>query len=374
MKINLKSKSKSVKLEQEQFIDISDDKKDNFKNLFLKSKKQTTTKSQLNDIVSNFLTSNNNGQQLIQMKKLESLFKSSTSIILIEEFETIKILIEFIFFIQFSIGSKNVSANKSMSQVLNCILQQQSSTEQKQLKEIVLNLSNESINKLISNSNSNSNNNVSPVFSISFLIDIINLTILEEEEGEIRIFKFIEMISNQLNGEIGQLEQASNTNAIVLHDCEHTLRSLVTLFNRFEAVLRSKVSTISKSTDITASIMVSSMRSLSIQLERILSNPTLPRQLGTNSGYLISEIITLYGNDSESIQKQILSSLVKSNNNHQDDSVISIFDILNPTTSSTFQSRFKQFPEINQISILRGLCLTGNIFSSLTNSIYNNQK
>ncbi|KAM9965165.1 hypothetical protein ACTFIW_004970 [Dictyostelium discoideum] len=377
MKINLKSKSKSVKLEQEQFIDIGDDKKDNFKNLFLKSKKQTTTKSQLIDIISNFLTSNNNGQQLIQMKKLESLFKSSTSIILIEEFETIKILIEFIFFIQFSIGSKNVSANKSMSQVLNCILQQhqQSSTEQKQLKEIILNLSNESINKLINNSSNSNNNNVSPVFSISFLIDIINLTILEGEEGEIRIFKFIEMISNQLNGEIGQLEQASNTNAIVLHDCEHTLRSLVTLFNRFEVVLRSKVSTISKSTDITTtttSIMVSSMRSLSIQLERILSNPTLPRQLGTNSGYLISEIITLYGNDSESIQKQILSSLVKSNN-HQDDGVVSIFDILNPTTSSTFQSRFKQFPEINQISILRGLCLTGNIFSSLTNSIYNNQ-
>ncbi|KAN0015283.1 hypothetical protein ACTFIU_008008 [Dictyostelium citrinum] len=372
MKSNLKQKSKNVKLEQEQFIDIGDDKKEVFKNLFLKSKKQTTTKSQLNDIISNFLASNNNGQQLIQMKKLESLFKSSSTI-LIEEFETIKVLIEFILFIQFSIGSKNVSANKSMSQVLNCILQQQqqqqqSGTEQKELKEIILNLSNELINKSIINNNNNVS--FSPVFSISFLIDITNLTILDEE---ITIFKFIEIISNQLNKEISQLEQASNTNAIVLHDCEHTLRSLVTLFNRFETVLRSKISTISKnmSNSSTTSIMVNSMRSLSIQLERILSNPTLPRQLGTNSGYLISEIITLNGNDSQSIQKQILSSLVVKSNDSNDDT-ISIFDILN-STNSTFQSRYKQFPEINQISILRGLCLTGNIFSSLTNSIYNNQ-
>ncbi|EGC34153.1 hypothetical protein DICPUDRAFT_153668 [Dictyostelium purpureum] len=354
MKAN-KQKSKNLKLEQEQFIEIEETKKNNYREL-LKTSSQQTNKP-LNDIVLNFLSSNNNAQQLIQIKKLEASSKLlNNGKKEINEFETVKIIIDLIYYVQFVNGSKNASANKSMSQVINSILL----TGNKDLVDLVNEKTAESLSKLLDNNYKLS----SVIFAISFLVDISNLVIPQEN---INTFKFINIIQEKLSQYCSNLELSSNTDTLTLYDCEHTLRGLVILFNRFSNIIRiNLLENVNSNNNSNENLVFRSMQSLSKQLERILSNSTFPRQLGTNAGYLVSEIIILYSNDTESSQKQILSSLTKSD----EPSNTSILDILNQSENS-FYSKFIKFPEINQISILRGLCLTGNIYSSLTKPIYN---
>ncbi|KAF2069433.1 hypothetical protein CYY_009245 [Polysphondylium violaceum] len=385
MSINNK-RTKNLVLDQELFIDIDQKKKLQFGDE-LKQFSQTYKKDakDVSGLVSNqvsfmtqFLNCNNNAQQLIQMKKLEGCAKllcGAQSVSQLEEssINAIKKITEIILDLVFNVGAKNVQTLKAMSQTIVCYLALGHDALTHYINQGLIVF----VNQLFIQQQQQATNK--SIYGIAFLVDL-NLPLDQQvfRDSQLNVttcFKFIDILVERLSCLCQVLESSQMINvASPLYDCEHTLRTLVYIFSKYAKHMNAMIHTTANETINGKDAILLPIYSLSKQLERILLNATFPRQLATNSGYLVSEIIYLYAGESvSSIQSQILSSLFQYHPN------TSVFDILeNNFSSSTtntntpFYQLFKTFPDIHQLSVLRGLCLTDN-FSPLSNPLSINQ-
>eukprot|EP01132_Coremiostelium_polycephalum_P011104 gene11104-13587_t len=354
----MKSKSDQqlqAQLQLDQFIAFSDELKQKYQPL-LKSSTTTNNSNNINELanelttcLNSFIQSTTTHQQFIQIKKIESatskFIQKSTPDNSEINLESFKIIINILLDIVFLCGSRNVQLNRSIVNTINALV-----SVDKELNQIIYDRMDGLVQLVLSSSTID-------IFKVSMISALLDITVFGDSVQQY-IPKFIELLSSFVLLQCGDLERPGAVNITVsLHDCDQALRTIVTVFTKYSATVKSLLK---QSTSTTTN---NPLVNLLVVIIRLLKSPSCPKQLSTHSGFLIAETINLHSilesqsSEEFNIQSQILVSFFQpiTINNQP---IVSIFDKLLQQPTTKFLNQFKEFPEINQLSVLRGLCLT----------------
>ncbi|KYQ89611.1 hypothetical protein DLAC_09571 [Tieghemostelium lacteum] len=358
-----KHKSKTLKLEQEQFIEFDKNQIKPIQEYLQAHVPSGGTSNNANNnnnesvILLNFFATNNNQQQTIQMKKMESLITKLTKEAIIGNSELYRYIIDKLVWIIFSVGSKHIQVNKSIVNIVNSLQSRLDLEKELELKfkDITTQLLSTTID----------NQDPYKVFKLGPLLEMnVKKTIIET-----RFYKVLQVLGEYLQQHINELEKSDQLNiTTTIYDCEQSLKTIVHLFKHNKQIIfHKRLLEFDLSIDNTTDkSKITIVQSVIHTLQRFLLNEAIPKKLVTNSGYALAQLMCLFGGSNQKdIQDQILSSIIQPTSNTQYrstfDKISNFIDSNKNSEMESFYSKFQRFSMINQLSILRGLGLTDNI-------------